>query len=87
MHDVLTRAILSCMGFLSGLGSFISDAQQLGEEFQGVKNEFIEQAVSTAAEVSEQIGSVRQELADEKDAALDTIQNTGTAFKSTLEKE
>lgn len=76
---------LKYMGFLSGLGSFISDAQQLGDELSSVKEDLVSQVVSATSQVSSQVDDVLQELTADKDAALGTLQDSADSLKSSVE--
>ena len=73
------------MGCLSGLGSFISDAQQLGDELSSVKEDLVSQVVSATSQVSSQVDDVLQELTADKDAALGTLQDSADSLKSSVE--
>ena len=73
------------MSFLSDVGSFINEAQQLGEELQQAGQQFVQQAVTAATDVTDQVSEVTQEFSQHKDAALDTFQATSEDIKKDLD--
>ena len=72
------------MSFLSDLGSFLSNAQQFNNELSGVKDDLVNQAMTAASQVSDQMDEVSQELSQTKDTAVDTLQQTKDSFSSSL---
>lgn len=70
------------MSFLSDLGGFIGQAQQVSDSINNVKDELVQQAISTASQVQTQADSVRDELQGDRDMINHTLQDTSETLTS-----
>jgi conjugal transfer/entry exclusion protein len=70
------------MSFLSDLGGIIGQAQQVSDQINSVRDELVQQAVSTAGQVQDQADSIKSELQNDRDMISTTLQDTSETLGS-----